>query len=112
MDSNGHTIEEDPKSNISTSFNDLCRLAVKISSKAAGNDEASTFLTKKLVELSVEIDKIVSKRSSILSQQDNNETNANVENDVLQGLRKKEGVSRVKGCPKSCLEKKSKRKQH
>ena len=51
------------------------------------------FLTKKFVELSVEIDKIVSKRSSILSQQDNNETNANVENDVLQGLKKKEGVS-------------------
>ncbi|XP_028803394.1 protein FAR1-RELATED SEQUENCE 5-like [Neltuma alba] len=114
IDNSGRIIKEDPKLDVSNRFKDLCRIAVDISSKAAESDDATNFLAKKFVELVVEVEKILGKSSSIANQQNVSETIATSEKDAFQakGLKKKEGVSRVKGRPKSCLEKKSKRKRH
>ncbi|XP_028801896.1 protein FAR1-RELATED SEQUENCE 1-like [Neltuma alba] len=114
LDNNRRIIKEDPKLDVSNRFEDLCRIAVEISSKAAESDDAITFLSKKFVDLGMEVDKILSKSSSISNQQDISETITSNEKNAFQakGLKKKDGGSRVKGHPKSCLEKRSKRKRH
>ncbi|KAF7839313.1 protein FAR1-RELATED SEQUENCE 5-like isoform X2 [Senna tora] len=70
LDNNGHIIKEDPKLVVTNRFNDLCRNAVEIASMASESADASTFLAKKLVELSVEVDKILTMNSSMSSQKD------------------------------------------
>ena len=113
LDNNGHIIKEDPRIDVTNRFKELGRIAVELSSKAAESTDATTFLTKKFVELSAEVDKIMSSSSSNPHQEDISETTANNDKDtiIIRGLKKKVGVSRVKGRPKSCLEKNAKRKR-
>ncbi|WJX17205.1 hypothetical protein P8452_07144 [Trifolium repens] len=90
---------------------------VGISSKAAESGEASAFLARKLMEADIEVDKILSKRSSTQTTNIgdvNSQTNEIVTDDITTasqaiGIKKKDGTSRLKGRPKSCVEKKYKR---
>jgi zinc finger SWIM domain-containing protein 3 len=117
LDSKGQIIKEDPKIVVANRFKDLCRTAVGISSKAAEDGDASAVLARKLMEASIEVDKILSKRSSTSTTnlgEVNSRTNEIVTDDITtvskaMGIKKKDGKSRIKGRPKSCVEKKYKR---
>lgn len=89
-------------------------MLVKISSKAAECEEATTFLARKLVELDIEVNNILNKRSSTSTSAlgdancQNNEVSAydtTIGVSRVKGIKKKEGVSWVKGRPKSCVKK-------
>ena len=117
LDSKGQIIKEDPKIVVANRFKDLCRTAVGISSKAAEDGDASAVLARKLMEAGIEVDKILSKRSSTSTTdlgEVNSQTNEIVTDDITtvskaMGIKKKDGKSRIKGRPKSCVEKKYKR---
>ncbi|KAK2429529.1 protein FAR1-RELATED SEQUENCE [Trifolium repens] len=117
LDSKGQIIKEDPKLVVSNRLKDLCRTAVGISSKAAESGEASAFLARILMEADIEVDKILSKRSSTQTTNlgdVNSQTNEIITDDIViasqaMGIKKKDGTSRLKGRPKSCVEKKYKR---
>ncbi|KAF7801264.1 protein FAR1-RELATED SEQUENCE 5-like [Senna tora] len=111
MDNNGRIIKEDPNLAVSNRFKDLSRNAVQIASKAAKSDDALKFFSKKLVELSMKIDKILTSVYSSDHHEQGEETNA-IEKNVIQvkGMKKKDGLSRVKGRPKSCVEKPKKKR--
>ncbi|WJX95405.1 hypothetical protein P8452_76729 [Trifolium repens] len=117
LDNKGQIIKEDPKLVVSNRLRDLCRTSVGISSKAAESGEASAFLARKLMEADIEVDKILSKRSSTQTTNIgdvNSQTNEIVTDDITTasqaiGIKKKDGKSRLKGRPKSCVEKKYKR---
>ena len=64
LDSKGQIIKEDPKIVVENRFKDLCRTAVGVSSKAAESGDASTVLARKLMGAGIEVDRILSKRSS------------------------------------------------
>ncbi|KAK2388554.1 protein FAR1-RELATED SEQUENCE [Trifolium repens] len=117
LDSKGQIIKEDPKLVVSNRLKDLCRTAVGISSKAAESREASAFLARILMEADIEVDKILSKKSSTQTTNlgdVNSQTNEIITDDIViasqaMGIKKKDGTSRLKGRPKSCVEKKYKR---
>jgi zinc finger SWIM domain-containing protein 3 len=117
LDNKGQIIKEDPKLVVSNRLRDLCRTSVGISSKAAESGEASAFLARKLMEADIEVDKILSKRYSTQTTNIgdvNSQTNEIVTDDITTasqaiGIKKKDGTSRLKGRPKSCVEKKYKR---
>lgn len=67
LDNKGQIIKEDPKLVVLNRSKDLCRTAVAISCKAANSEDASSYLAKKLVEIGLEVENILSKRSSIQS---------------------------------------------
>jgi hypothetical protein len=117
LDSKQQIIKEDPKLVVSNRLKDLCRTAVGVSSKAAESGEASAFLARILMEADIEVDKILSKRSSTQTTNlgdVNSQTNEIITDDIViasqaMGIKKKDGTSRLKGRPKSCVEKKYKR---
>lgn len=90
----------------------MCRTAVAISCKAANSEDASSYLAKKLVEIGLEVENILSKRSSIQSAYHGDITcqtnyvnsddrtialNENFNASEVMGIKKKDGVSRGKG---------------
>ncbi|XP_058757584.1 protein FAR1-RELATED SEQUENCE 9-like [Vicia villosa] len=118
INSKGQIIKEDPRLDVSNRFKDLCRVAVEISSKAVECVDASTYLSKKLMVVAIGVDSIINKRTFPPSdcqtteyRQDDTSIISNKNGDASQikGIKKKDGVSRLKGGPKSCLEKKSRR---
>ncbi|KAK7282017.1 hypothetical protein RIF29_10481 [Crotalaria pallida] len=116
-DNKGHIIKEDPKVAISNRLKDNCRSAIEVSSRAAECEEASAFFKRKIVEIGIEVDKILSKRSSTGGDPNEVRTSdtmiSSLEKDSesqAKGIKKKDAASRVKGRPKSCLEKKRKSK--
>ncbi|XP_057440588.1 protein FAR1-RELATED SEQUENCE 5-like [Lotus japonicus] len=113
IDNKGQVVKEDPKLIVSNRKMDLCRVAVEISSKAAECEDASAFFARKMVEVGIGVDDILSKRSSTPNAELddlNGQTNEVDELYEAKGIKKKDNASRVKGRPKSCLEKKKRRK--
>ena len=126
LDNKGQIIKEDPKLVVLNRSKDLCCTAVAISCKATNSEDASSYLAKKLVEIGLEVENILSKRSSIQSVDHGDITcqtndvnfddrtialNENFNASEVIGIKKKDGVSRGKGRPKSCLERKYKRRR-
>ncbi|KAE9607264.1 putative Zinc finger, SWIM-type, FHY3/FAR1 family [Lupinus albus] len=123
LDNKGQIIKEDPKVVVLNRYKDNCRSAVEVSSRIAESEEASSFFKRKMMEVSIEVDKILNKRSLATStghsdincQTDQVRTNDTIEKDdatQAKGMKKKGGASRVKGRPKSCVEKKKKNKDN
>ena len=61
LDSYSCTVKEDPKLDITNRYKDLCRNVVNIASKATKTEEASIFLAKKMVELNLDVERILKK---------------------------------------------------
>ena len=55
-------MKEDPKLDITNQYKDLCCNAFNIASKAAKSEEASMFLAKKMVELNLDVERILKKK--------------------------------------------------
>ena len=68
LDSYGCIVKEDPKLDITNRYKDLCRNAVNIASKAAETEEASMFLAKKMVELNLDVERILKKKNRFTFQ--------------------------------------------
>ena len=62
-------MKEDPKLDITNRYKDLCRNAVNIASKAAETEEASLFLSKKMVELNLDVERILKKKTDLPSNE-------------------------------------------
>lgn len=132
LDSKGCITKEDTKLTGSKGSKDLCRHAVEIANKVIESEVAWAFFARKLVELSVDIDKIltescVTPNNGVSLRSSNPLENEHVDRTIIngkistlvekqnasqaKGIKKKDGVSRVKGRPKSCVERKSKKKR-
>uniref|UniRef100_A0A7N2M262 SWIM-type domain-containing protein n=1 Tax=Quercus lobata TaxID=97700 RepID=A0A7N2M262_QUELO len=120
LDSYGCIVKEDPKLDITNRYKDLCRNAVNIASKAAETEEASVFLAKKMVELNLDVERILKKKTDLPSNEIGMDPSHNEHVDVASvisaykatGIKKKIGTSRVKGRPKSFIEKGSRKRKH
>ena len=104
---------------VSNRYKDLCRNAVKIASKAAETEEASVFFAKKMVELDLDVERILKKRShlpsnNIITDPSHNEhvhVASGINAHKAMGIKEKMGSSRVKGRPKSFIEKGSRKRR-
>ena len=65
LDSYGCILKEDPKLDITNRYKDLCHNAINIASKVAKTEEASMFLSRKMVELNLDVERILKKKNQI-----------------------------------------------
>ncbi|KAF1877862.1 hypothetical protein Lal_00038171 [Lupinus albus] len=113
LDNKGQIIKEDPKVVVLNRYKDNCRSAVEVSSRAAESEEASTFFKQKI--LNKRSLATSTGHSDINCQTDQVRKNDTIEKDdatQAKGMKKKGGASRVKGRPKSCVEKKKRNKDN
>ncbi len=104
---------------VSNRYKDLCRNVVKIASKAAKTKESSVFFAKKMVELDLDAERILKKRSHLPSNNIVTDPSHNEHVDVASGInaykamgiKEKMGTSSVKGRPKIFIEKGSRKKR-
>ncbi|XP_075645271.1 protein FAR1-RELATED SEQUENCE 5-like [Castanea sativa] len=122
LDSYGCIVKEDPELDITNWYKDLCHNAVNIASKAAETEEASMFLAKKMVELNLDVERILKKKKKLdlPSNKIGMNPSYNEHVDVASvitaykaiGIKKKIGTPHVKGRPKSFIEKGSRKRKH
>ena len=107
-------MKEDPKLDITNQYKDLCCNVVNIASKAAKSEEASMFLAKKMVELNLDVERILKKKIPDLpsnkfwidpSHNEHVDVASIITAHKATGIKKKIGTSCIKGRPKSFIEK-------